>query len=304
MASSNQSPFYQKAESNFLNAKTDDERLQFLEEMIKECPKHKSAEKMLSSLKIRHKKLLEKMERQKKSGRSSGKPGIKKSDMQTAIVGLTNSGKSSLLSVLTNATPKISELPYTTTSPELGTFDYSNVKIQMIEVPAVDSPYIDTGLINTADNLIILINSIDDLEKIKPFLQKSTGKKIIAFNKVDLLNEEQKRKLESTLKSKKLDAILISTKTKQGIKELSDKIFQSFNKMRIYLKEPGKEASPIPLVMEKDSSIEEAIEKIKKGLSKEIKDVKLWGPSSKFGGQSVGLKHILKDLDKIEFRTK
>ena len=56
MASTNQSPFYKKAEAKFLNAKTDEEKEGFLREMIKECPKHKSSEKMLANLKTRLKK--------------------------------------------------------------------------------------------------------------------------------------------------------------------------------------------------------------------------------------------------------
>jgi len=63
MASTNQSPFYQKAELNFLSAKTDEDKLHWLEEMIKECPKHKSAEKMLANLKTRRIKLIEKIEK-------------------------------------------------------------------------------------------------------------------------------------------------------------------------------------------------------------------------------------------------
>jgi len=63
MASTNQSPFYQKAESKFLDAQTDSEKIKWLDEMIKECPKHKSAEKMLANLKTRRKKLLVKLEK-------------------------------------------------------------------------------------------------------------------------------------------------------------------------------------------------------------------------------------------------
>src|SRR3989338_8140689 len=113
MASTNQSPFYKKAEEKFLNAKDDEERLFYLDEMIRECPKHKSSEAMLANLKTRRIKLMEKIERIKKSKKGGGKEGIKKADMQAVIVGFTNSGKSSLLSVLTNAHPLISETKFT-----------------------------------------------------------------------------------------------------------------------------------------------------------------------------------------------
>ena len=49
---------------------------------------------------------------------------------------------------------------------------------------------------------------------------------------------------------------------------------------------------------------EMAAEKILKGMSKRIKRARVWGPSSKFGGQVIGLDHTLKDKDIIEFQTK
>ena len=62
MSSTNQSPFYKKAEAMFLKSKTNEEKLKWLEEMIRECPKHKSSEKMLANLKTRYIKLKEKIE--------------------------------------------------------------------------------------------------------------------------------------------------------------------------------------------------------------------------------------------------
>ena len=55
--------------------------------------------------------------------------------------------------------------------------------------------------------------------------------------------------------------------------------------------------------MKKDSTVYDISEKILKGFSKKIKETKIWGPSSKFAGQKIGLKHKLKDLDVVEFRT-
>src|SRR3989344_1449581 len=124
MASTNQSPFYQQAEGKFLNAKTDEERLKWLDEMIRECPKHKSAEKMLANLKTRRKKLLEKLNKSKKSGsgKSSSKSNIKKHEMQAVILGKTNTGKSSLLFILTNTFPLIADYEFTTKNPQQGIF--------------------------------------------------------------------------------------------------------------------------------------------------------------------------------------
>ncbi|MBI5803598.1 50S ribosome-binding GTPase [Candidatus Pacearchaeota archaeon] len=304
MASTNQSPQYQKAESMFLNAQTSEERLKWLEEMIRECPKHKSSEKMLANLKTRYIKLKEKIESQKKTSRSSGKKGIKKEEMQAVIVGLTNSGKSSLLSILTNAKPQVGENPFITKQPEVGMMNYNNeLQIQLIEIPAMDSEHYDKGLVNTAEVIIILVTELKQIEETQKEINKSAGKQIIVFNKIDLIGESEKRKIFSTLQSRKYDFVMISAKENLGIEELKDKIFKSFDKIRVYSKEPGKPKSNNPIILELRSTVEDAAKKLfkKKDI---IKEASVTGPSSKFPNQKVSLKHQLKDRDIVEFKIK
>ena len=308
MASTNQSPKYQKAEAKFLSAQTDKERLNYLEEMIRECPKHKSAEKMLAQLKQRYKKLKERLEKGKKSKSSSKsvRSGIKKQEMQAVILGATNTGKSSLLSKLTNSSPEINPYGFTTKSPEIGILNYAGTQIQLIEIPPFESEYYDKGIVNSADTIILVIDNLEQIQKIEKELTNQDAKKIIVLNKIDLLSNEQKRKFSSTLASKKYDFVLISLKTEENIENLKEKIFKSFGKIRVYTKEPGKNVNPRedkPIVLSQNSTVENAAEKILHGFSKKIKQTKIWGPSSKFPGQIVGLKHILKDLDIVEFKT-
>ena len=301
MASTNQSPQYQKAQGLFLQAKTNDEKLHWLDEMIKECPKHKSAESMLANLKTRRKKLLEKIESARKTSRGSKRIGIKKEDMQAVIIGFTNSGKSSLLSKLTNATPNISKYLFTTKTPVIGMMKYLGLNIQIIEIPPIDSESYDRGVVNTADSLIILINNINQISKIEKEIGNSPGKRIFVFNIFE--KNTDLRKLEATLRSKKLNYVIINSENGLGISELKKKIFESFEKIRIYTKEPGKEKSEKPFIFTNGSKVADVAKKIFKDISK-VKETKLWGPSSKFPGQIVGLNHELKDLDVLEFRTR
>jgi hypothetical protein len=303
MASTNQSPFYIQAEEKFLAAKNIEDKLIYLDEMIRECPKHKSSEKMLAQLRIRRKKLIEQQEKSKKSGKSS-RHGIKKEDMQVVIVGFSNSGKSSLIKNLTNTDPKISEIRFTTLSPLVGMMNYATTQIQIIEIPAIDSEYYDKGIVNTSDVILILINSVEEIKNIEKILERAQGKKIIVLNKIDHLDEIEKRKVEATLQSRKYNFCMISTKTGIGVEELKNKIFQSFDKIRVYTKEPGKEKSEKPIIMPPNSDVKDVAEKILKGFSKKVKETKIWGPSSKFPGQKVGLNHPLKDSDIVEFKTK
>ena len=98
---------------------------------------------------------------------------------------------------------------------------------------------------------------------------------------------------------------MISTKTQDGISELNEKIFQSFDKIRVYTKKPEKtDHEPNPVIMQPNSTVEQIAEKILNGFSKNIRETRIWRPSSKFSGQKVGLNHKLKDKDVVEFKTR
>jgi len=297
----NAHPEYLAAEKEFHLAETSEEKIKTLEKMISFAPKHKGAENLRSQLKRRLKKLKEKKEKSK-SGQSS-KQGIKKGELQVILVGKANSGKSSLLNALTNAHPQISRIPYSTTKPEIGIAKLSNINVQIIENPAIEQEEFDKGLVHTADILLILVSSISEINEIKKSLPETSARQIIVFNKIDKLNDKEKRKIKATLSSKKYDFVLISAKTKENLENLKQKIIENFNKIRVYTKEPGKEKSLRPVILEKNSATKDLAEKIFKGLSQNIKQIKIWGPSSKFSGQVVGLKHKLKDLDTVEFKT-
>jgi len=298
----NAHPEYLNAEKEYFQAQTPGEKLNALKKMISSAPKHKGAENLRAQLNLRYKKLKEHLEKSKKSGKSL-RLGIKKEEMQAAIIGLTNSGKSSLLSALTNLKPEISEFPLKTKKSAVGIMSYYGTAIQLIEIPAINSKYYDKGISNTADILLILINSVKDMKKIEEKISDNHGKRIIIFNKIDLFSENEKRKIQATLSSKKYNFTMISTKTREGIEELKDKIFFEFGKIRVYTKEPGKEKSQKPILLDTNSLAENAAEKIFRGFAKKVKEIKIWGPSSSFPGQKVGLKHKLKDLDIIEFKT-
>ena len=295
----NAHPDYITAEKEYLLAQTLEERIEKLKKMISLAPKHKGAENLRAQLKTRMKKLKGQLAKAKKSGKSTQK-GIKKGDMQAVIVGKTNTGKSSLLKLLTNADPVVAEYSFTTKKPVVGMMPFSGTNIQLVEIPAVESEYYDKGLVNTADAVLILIDNLKQLENVEGV----RGKRLIVFNKIDLLGENEKRKLGATLASKKYEFVLVSTKTKQGIEEIKEKLFPLFGKIRVYTKEPGKEKTKRSLILKPGATVTDVAEKILKGFSTKVKETKIWGPSSKFSGQKVGLKHKLKDLDVVEFKTR
>jgi hypothetical protein len=294
---------YANAEKLYFRAETLDEKIAALEELIRAAPKHKSSEKLVSELKNRLRRFIEKKEKNKKVGKTTQK-SIRKEGFQCVIIGLTNSGKSSLLAKLTNAKPKISPYAFTTSQPEVGTLDFKGYKAQIIDLPAIGSENFDIGMVNTADCLLIVLENLSDLDKITEHIKKSRGKSIIALNKADLLSAEEIRKLYDKIRSKKLNATITSCINDLGIEEIKEQIIKNMPLIRVYTKEPGKPSTGIPMILKTDSTVKQAAESIYKGFSLKVKETRVSGPSSKFANQKVGLSHVLKDLDTIEFHTK
>ena len=296
----NASPHFEGAQAEYEQSQTTEQKIKCLKKMLVLSPKHKGAENLNAQLKKRLARLKSTKEKEDKSGKSRHK-GIKKEEMQATIIGFTNAGKSSLLKALTKAEPKITPYNFTTKKPIVGMMPFSGTHIQLIEIPAIGSEYYDKGIVNTTDTIIILVDDIKEIEKIQEGLDKSSGKKIIAYNIKN--DKENLRKIESTLRSKRYNFVLINPKTKQGFEELKEKLFESLEKIRIYTKEPGKSKSEKPMILEKNAMVLDIAKKVLKNKNS-LKETKIWGPSSKFPGQVVGLTHQLKDLDVIEFKTR
>ena len=122
------------------------------------------------------------------------------------IIGMPNAGKSSLLSVLTKAKPKIANYPFTTINPNLGVTSYSDKEITLADIPGlIEGAHEGVGLgdkflrhIERCKSLIHLIDItendiLENYLKIRKELSKySNGllkkKEIIVFNKIDIMN--------------------------------------------------------------------------------------------------------------------
>lgn len=298
----NQGPEFAEAEKRYYSAKTTEEKISATEEMISNSKKHKGTEHLLALLKTRLKKLKETQIKAKKTGKSSQK-SIRKEGFQIALVGFPNSGKSSLLKSLTNANPLISNIPYTTRTAEVGMLIHQGIHAQIIDLPAFGSEFFDQSLVNTADLLLLTVEKIEDIEKINSHLSKAYGEKLIIITKADNLSDNELRKLEATIKAKRITGILISSLSGYHLQELKDLIISKMSVIRVYTKEPGKQVSKIPIVLPSNSTVRDVAESILKGFSNKVRETKVTGPSSKFPNQKVGLSHVCKDKDIVEFHT-
>ena len=300
--------FYE-VEKNYLGAQDLDEKMHWLEEMIKKAPKHKSSEHFVAELKTRLKKLREKAEKSKKAG-SGGKKGIRKEGYQFVLIGKTNSGKSLLLRKLTNAKPEVGEGMFTTKEVIVGTFEYEGVKAQIVDSPSIGSENFDKSLPFSADCLLVLVNlenGFKEYEELKEKIEKYPAKKIWVFNKADKLDINELRKGIERIKSNKLMGAVVSAESEMGLDVLKQLMFREMEVVRVYTKEPGKSdefaRAKEPMVLKQGACVRDVAEKILKGFSNKVKETRLTGPSGKFVNQKVGLDHKVKDLDVVEFHT-
>jgi GTPase len=107
------------------------------------------------------------------------------------IIGLPNSGKSSLLTVLTNAKPKIGNYPFTTLEPNLGMHD----DILIADIPgliegAAEGKGLGFKFLKHIEKTKILIHCISS-EETNPFEKYKTVKKELANYNEELLEKEE-----------------------------------------------------------------------------------------------------------------
>lgn len=271
----NARPEFFKAQSKFLQAKTREEKIAALEEMLSLAPSHKGAEHLRAEIRGKLAKLRE--QKMSKSARKSVSIP-KEGDAQIAIIGLTQTGKSTLLSTLTNAKPKITSIPYTTTKPEVGVAEWEGVKFQLIEIPSTFAPSL-MSIVANADGALVVLDPRKDLaeqrEEMKEKMQKFRVRKpyIEIIGRTDIDNE-----------------YLLSS------------MWRMLGLIRIYTKLPGKKPEKKALVLRTGSTVHDAASAIHKDFLKFFKFAKVWG-SAKYQGERVGLDYKLSDCDILEIHA-
>ena len=166
------------------------------------------------------------------------------------LVGFPNAGKSTLLSVLTSAKPKIADYPFTTLKPNLGIVAYRDFQSFVIaDIPGIiEGAAEGKGLghyflrhIERNSTLLFLIPAdaddikkeydilIDELRRYNPeMLDKD---RLVVISKSDMLDDdlqaEMKKQLDNDFKG--IPYMFISSVAQQGLTELKDKLWQMLN---------------------------------------------------------------------------
>ena len=165
------------------------------------------------------------------------------------LVGFPNAGKSTLLSVITSAKPKIADYEFTTLKPNLGIVEYRDFQsFVMADIPGIiEGAAEGKGLghyflrhIERNSILLFLIPAdaddiknqydilLDELRRYNP--EMLDKERLVAISKSDLLDEELEAELKQSLDNElTVDYMFISSVAQKGIVELKDLLWKQLN---------------------------------------------------------------------------
>lgn len=162
------------------------------------------------------------------------------------LVGFPNAGKSTLISVVSAAKPKIADYPFTTLTPNLGIVRYAEGKsFTVADMPGlIKGAHQGKGLgiqflrhIERTRVLVFLVESISEdprrdfeilLNELSSYSTALAKKpKIVALTKTDLFKEKVLKRLKRLSFGKNIPVVQISSVTRAGIQALLDKMWHA-----------------------------------------------------------------------------
>ena len=234
------------------------EKILLLEEFLSLVPGHKGTKRLCVQVKKQIKSLRKEVEekKRKKAGKSGPKIFMEKEGAaQIALIGLTKTGKSSLLVAVTNAKVEISPTPYTTRVPVPGVLAYQDIQFQIIEAPAIMKGSADgrswgpqtLAIARNADGLILMVDLSQDpvqqlslilgeMEKARLLVSKPRGRvqverkfmgaglRIILIGK---LVDCSMKDVEELLKSYRVNDGIVKIEGQVTLDDVEDAIFES-----------------------------------------------------------------------------
>ncbi len=323
-------PEYFEVEKKLREAKNTNEKIEIYEELLSVIPKHKGTEKLIGDIKSKIAKL--KLELEKKPvSKHAPKYFIKRQGAgQIALIGPPNSGKSSLISVLTNAKPEITDYPFSTKEPVAGMMPFENIQIQLIDTPSISDVFMESyihEIVKKTDLTVVVIDLQSPLvlEELDSLLQKLQEKRvylkspiseefpeqnfhickaIIGGNKNENSEAEDNLNILKDLYGKRFEFVPISVKETRNLEFLKKRLFELLEIIRVYTKEPGKKPDlSSPFTVKRGSTLEDLALMIHKEFASRLNFARVWG-KGKFEGQKVHRFYVLEDEDIVEFHIR
>ncbi len=324
----NLTPQYLKAEEEYKAAKTIEEKIAALENMIALLPKHKGTEHLQADLRRRLSKLKDDSERESRSKKSGFDPFRipKQGAGQIILLGPPNAGKSALVGRLTKAPVVETPFPFATAVPVPGMVSFEDVQIQLVDLPSVQMGLFPPGLmglIKSTDAVCLMadLSAPEVLDEVEALLKALEEGKVRIFdrarppapdpfqkdkpavvlaNKFDAAGAEEALGLLAELLGGRFVPMPISAARGDGLAELPRKFFDLLDRIRVYSKEPGRPPDlSSPFTLARGETVLDLARHIHRDFPDHLRQARLWG-SARFEGQAVPKEYVLKDKDVVE----
>jgi small GTP-binding protein len=290
----NLTPQYMDAEKRFKESNSVQEKILALEEMMATIPKHKGTEKLQADLKKKMSALRKESDQHKKSGgRRDAFVVDREGARQLALAGAPNSGKSRLLSALTNATPEVAEYPFTTRIPIPGMMLFENVRLQLVDLPPISAEHSEplvAQVIRNADAILWIVDLSDDdlleqLEDTRTWLANAKVdvrkmKTLMVGNKKDAPGAEDRLALVREICKDEFPITTVSaaSSTATELEAFKRVVYDFLDVVRVYTKAPGKKPDlGDPYVVRRGSTVLEVAEKVHRHFAENLKYARIWG---------------------------
>ena len=317
----NVTPEYRKAEEAYRKAKTLDEKIDRLEDMISLLPKHKGTDHLYADLKRRMSKLRKEAD---SSGRKRGGGFFlditREGAAQVVLVGPPNSGKSSILGALTQAHPDIGDYPFTTHTFQPGMIRYEDIKIQLVDTPPLTADFTPVhllGLVRSADAVLLVLDLSKDilLEEMDMIVETFSSRHVrfvrdktdsrddilcrILANKMDSPGAGERLALLKESAGGKLEINSISCQNREEINLIPAMIFRWLKIVRVYTKTPGEKSEmEHPYTAFEGQTVGDIARSVHKDFYEKLRFARLW--RRKADPLTVSKNETIEDGDIVE----
>jgi len=249
---------------------------------------------------------------------------------EVALVGLPNSGKTSVFVSLTGAEGEVADYPYTTRVPNVGMLTLGSVGLELVDLPPLpDGPLARlsyaSGLkeaVLNADLLLVVVDLTGDVVAARDAVDSALadlGVKRLAIEDGGKAPADGPKAKPAVAVGTRSDAApdgaldgLRATFPDavghplgpDGKRRLAEALCSCLGKIIVIAREPDAPEEPLAYAVDSGASVLDLADAIHHELGRSARKAKIWGASAKFDGQEVGVDHVLRQGDVVEIYTR
>ncbi|MBN2490420.1 MAG: TGS domain-containing protein [Planctomycetes bacterium] len=327
----NLTPQYREAEQRFREARSSEDKIAALEEMIRLLPKHKGTDHLFADLKRRLSKLRSGKGQKKGSARQRSPYHILPSGAgQAVLIGLPNAGKSAIVAALTSKAVEVAPYPFTTRVPLPAMMPYENAQVELIDTPPVTLAEVDpelVALLRRARLCLLVLDLSDDtlLEAVDGITARLEARRtrlmhhcseevdgedgsvalrtLLVGTHADVAAARENLELLRELVAERFAIHPVNTLAPEDMEALRKAIWEALAVIRIYSQPHGKKADRTsPFYLPRGATVLDFAARLHQDFAENLKSARVWG-SALYHGQHVKADHRLQDEDVVELNT-